>query len=154
MQLFQTAVWCSEEDLQDHDLNQRRIQALLPQEQTQALELKFLTQLKEEQSLNIYTEQMTTEVSYWWSARKSTIERTSTLSQADIYSFCLHFWFLKPPPSHLPWMSTDRHCQKPLFKESLSWCTNPPGRRRGCSSSKVIWTTTTMSQYGTQSTHN
>lgn len=41
-----------------------------------------------------------TEVSYGGSARKSTIETTSTFSHADIYSFCLHFLFLKLTPSH------------------------------------------------------
>lgn len=86
-----------------------------------------LAQLKEGQCLNTYTEQMTTEVSYWRSARKSTIKTTSTFSHADIYSFCLQFLFLKPTPSHTQWfliqagLQTDtirNNCSKKTYRDA------------------------------------
>lgn len=79
-----------------------------------------LAQLKEGQSLNIYTEQMTTEVSYWGSARKSTIKTTSTFSHADIYSFCLHFLFLKPTPSHTQWFLIQAGLQTDTIRNNSS----------------------------------
>lgn len=117
-----------------------------------------LAQLKESQSPNIYTEQMTTEVSYRGPARKSTIKTTSTFPHADIYSFCLHFLFLKPSPSHMqvsdPSRTADRHYQKQLIKENLPRWTNSLGRRREHSSAKFVWTSTTISQQRTYNTHD
>lgn len=120
MQPIQTAVWCSDEDLQDLDLKQRRIEASLPWKQTQGSEQKG-------QSPHVYTEQMTTEVTYWGSARKSTIKTTSTFSHADIYSFCLYFLFLKPTPSPTQCfliqatLSETTAQRKPTTMHKLTW---------------------------------
>lgn len=138
MQPIQTAVWCSDEDLQDLDLKQRRIEASLPWKQTQGSEQKG-------QSPHVYTEQMTTELTYWGSARKSTIKTPSTFSHADIYIafVCISYFSNQlPAPRNVFWSKP--RCQKQQLKENLPRCTNSLGRRRGRSLSKFARTNTTV----------
>ena len=73
-----------------------------------------LAQLKEGQSLNNYTEQMTTEVT------KSTIRTTSTFSHADIYiAFVYISYFSEQLPATRNCFWSKQHCRKALSEATV-----------------------------------